>query len=46
MTRKSVIIWKNAEVTIDQDGDDIIVLLFASGVCVGRSIVEIEKKEV
>lgn len=41
MTRRSIITWKNAEVTVEQDGDSIIVLLFASNICVGRAVVEL-----
>lgn len=39
MARRSVITWKNAEVTIEQKDDDVIVLLFAGNVCVGRAVV-------
>ena len=38
MTRRSVITWKNAEVTVEKKDDDLIVLLFVNNICVGRSI--------
>ena len=36
--RESVIVWKNAEVTIEQDGENIVILLFANDICVGKAI--------
>ena len=39
MTRRSVITWKNAEVTVEKKDDDLIVLLFVNNICVGRSMI-------